>query len=132
MLKRGMLEGLGITRSMDVPGKCEDCILEKHAACPYDKKVTPKREVLEHVYINMWGPASVKSVGGASYLMVLIDGGSAMKSSYPLSHKTGDLTLQVFTEFHVAAECVTGKQLLWVQIDGGHEWWNEKWDEYFC
>jgi len=53
--------------------------------------------------------------------MVLLDGGSAMKFGYPLSHKTGDLTLQVFFKFHVAAECVTRKRLLKVWIDGGHE-----------
>jgi len=64
--------------------------------------------------------------------MVLVDSGSAMKFGYPLSHKTGKLTLQVFSEFHVATEHVTGKRLLQVQIDGGREWWNEKWDNYLC
>ena len=96
-----MVEGLGITGDMDTPGQCKDCILGKHAACPYDKEVIPEEDVLEHIHIDMWRPASVKSVGGASYLMVLINGRSAMKFSYPLSHKTGDLTLQVFSEFHV-------------------------------
>jgi len=106
---------------MDIPGQCKDCILGKHTAHPYDEEVIPKKEVLECVHIDMWGPASVKSVEGALYLMVLVDGGSAMKFSYSLSHKTGDLTLQVFSEFHVAAEHVTGKRLIQVQIDGGHE-----------
>jgi len=127
-----MVEGLSITGDMDTPGQCENCILGKHATCPYDEEVIPEKEVLEHVHINMLGPASVKSVGGASYLMVLVDGGSAIKFGYPLSHKIGELTFQVFSEFHVAAEHVTGKRLLQVQIDGGHEWWNKKWDNYLC
>ena len=103
MSRKRLVEGLSITGDMDIPGKCEDCILGKHAARPYDE------EVLERVHIDMWGPASVRSVGGASYLMVLVDGGSATKFGYPLSHKTGDLTLQAFTEFHVAAERITGR-----------------------
>jgi hypothetical protein len=131
MSRKDLVEGLSITGDMNVPGKCEDCILGKHVARPYDEEVTPEEEVLERVHIDLWGPASVKSIGGASYLMVLVDGGSAMKFGYPLSHKTGDLTLQVFTEFHVAAERITGKRLLRVRIDGGREWWNERWDEYF-
>ena len=71
---------------------------------PYNEGVIPEKEVLE-VHINIWGPASVKSVGGALYLMVLVDGGSAMKFRYPLSHKMGELTLQVFSD-------VTAKRLL--------------------
>jgi len=125
-----MVEGLSITGDVNIPGQCEDCILRKHAAHPYDKEVILEEEVLERIHIDMWRPASIKSVGGASYLMVLVDGGSAMKFGYPLSHKTGDLTLQVFSEFHVAAERVTRRRLLKVRIDGGREWWNEKWDEY--
>ena len=124
------MEGLSITGDMNIPGQCKNCILEKHAACPYDEEVILEEEVLECIHIGMWGPASVKSIGGASYLMVLIDGGSAMKFGYSLSHKTGDLMLQVFSEFHVAAEHVTRKRLLKVRIDGGHEWWNKKWDNY--
>ena len=131
MSKKAMVEELSVTGDMDTPGQCKDCILGKHATCPYNEEVIPEKEVLEHVHINMWGPASVKSVGGASYLMVLVDGRSAMKFGYPLSHKTGELTLQVFSKFHIATECITGKRLLQVQIDGGHEWWNEKWDDYF-
>ena len=130
MSRKGMVEGLSVTGDMNIPGQCEDCILGKRAAHPYDEEVIPEEDVLERVHIDMWGSASVRSVGGASYLMVLVDGGSAMKFGYPLSHKTGELTLQVFSEFHVAAERVTGKRLLKVQIDGEREWWNEKWDDY--
>jgi len=126
MSRKEMVEGLSITGDMNIPGQCEDCILGKHAACLYDEEVIPEEEVLERIHINMWGPASIKSVGGASYLMVLVDGGSAMKFGYPLSHKTGDLTLQVFSKFHVAVECITGRRLLKVRIDGGCEWWNKK------
>jgi hypothetical protein len=79
MARRGLVDGLTITGNMDMAGKCEDCILGKHAACAYDEDVTSEDGVLEHIRIDMWGPASVKSVGGASYLMVLVDGGSAMK-----------------------------------------------------
>jgi len=92
--------------------------------------VEPEDEVLKRIHIDLWGPASVKSVGGALYLMVLVDGGSSMKFGYLLSHKTANLTLQVFTEFHLKAERVTGKKLQHVRVDLGHEWWNEKWDDY--
>ena len=132
MSRKEMVEGLSITRDMNIPGQYKDCILGKHAAHPYDEEVIPEKEVLERIHIDMWGPASIKSVGGALYLMVLVDGGSAMKFGYSLSHKTGDLTLQVFSEFHVATECFTGRRLLKGRIDGGREWWNEKWDNYLC
>ena len=114
MSQKGLVEGLKVTGHLDVSGKYEDCILGKHVAHLYDEEVVPEKDMLERVYIDMWGPASVKSVGGASYLMVLVDSGSVMKFSYSLSHKTGNLMLQAFTEFHVAVKCVTGRKLLQV------------------
>jgi len=130
MLRKELVDGLTIEEDGNAPGKCEDCILGKHAAWPYDKEVEPEDEVLERIHVDLWGPASVESVRGALYLMVLVDGGSSMKFGYPLSHKMADLTLQVFTEFHLEAERVTGKKLQHVRVDLGHEWWNEKWDDY--
>ena len=130
LLRKELVDGLIIEEDGNAPGKCEDCILGKHAAWLYDKEVEPKDEVLEHIHVDLWGPASVKSVGGALYLMVLVDGGSSMKFGYPLSHKTADLTLQVFTEFHLEAECMTEKKLQRVRVDLGRERWNKKWDDY--
>ena len=56
MLASGMLYGL---TSLEM-SQCEDCILGKQTRVSFSKTArTPKKEKLELVHSDVWGPASV-------------------------------------------------------------------------
>ena len=56
---------------------CESCILGKQKNVSFLKtSKTPKAEKLELVYINLWGPSSVASLGGSRYYITFIDDSS--------------------------------------------------------
>lgn len=128
MAKKGLVDGLDIVGSVEPEGKCEDCIYGKQTARPYDQVVERETEVLERVYIDLWGPARVRSVGGAEYMMAFNDGGSSYRVGYFLNSKSADTTLTAFAEFHVKSERETGKKLIRVRVDMG--FYNDKWRDY--
>lgn len=41
---------------------------------PFNNHGIREEEVLERVHLDIWGPARVKSAGGASYFMMIMDG----------------------------------------------------------
>ncbi|EDR06651.1 retrovirus-related pol polyprotein [Laccaria bicolor S238N-H82] len=130
MARRGLVDGLNVLGDVKLDGKCEDCIYGKQTARPYDGAVEPETEVLEWVYGDLWGPARVRSVGGAVYMFVLNDGGSSYRVGYFLTSKSGDATLDAFSEYHTRSERETGKKLIRLRVDMGSEFFNEKWREY--
>jgi hypothetical protein len=57
MAKRGLVDGLKIMGNVKLEGKCEDCIYGKQMMHLYDGVVEPEKDVLEWVFIDLWGPA---------------------------------------------------------------------------
>ena len=73
LLSKGKLPEL---KSIDFD-MCKSCILGKQKNVSFLKtSKTPKAEKLELVYINLWGPSSVASLGGSRYYITFIDDSS--------------------------------------------------------
>jgi transposase InsO family protein len=87
-------------------------------------------EVLERVYIDLWGPARTRSNGGKLYIMQAVDGMSAHTEGYYLADKSAETSLEAFRNYHVMAKRQTGKKLRCVRTDGGGEFCNDLWDSY--
>jgi hypothetical protein len=68
---------------------CEGCILGKQKRVSF-KRVgrTPKQVKLELVHTDVWGPASVSSIGGKSYFVTFIDDSTRKVWVYFLRHKS--------------------------------------------
>jgi Reverse transcriptase (RNA-dependent DNA polymerase)/gag-polypeptide of LTR copia-type/GAG-pre-integrase domain len=130
MLSKGLVDGLEILARKCEEGRCEDCILGKQTARPYDDEVTPESEPLERLHIDLWGRARVRSLGGAYYMMVIVDGGTSRLSPYFLADKSANTTLRVFREYVEEAERQTGRKVKRVRVDMGREWLNDEWDAY--
>ena len=130
MAKKGLVDGLDIVGDAEIQGKCEDCIYGKQTARPYDNATEHEKDVLQCVYIDLWGPARVRSTGGAEYMMVFNDGGSSFRQGYFLGNKASETTLEAFTEYHARAERETGRKLIRIHTDMGSEFFNDKWREY--
>ena len=115
---------------LTVPGIYKDCIYGKHAARPYNATVEPEGAPNNYVHINLWGPASVMSMGGATYMMVAVDGGSSHLSVFFLTRKDSNTTLMALTSYHTESERQTGRRLWEVRVDAGREWVNKTWSTY--
>jgi len=78
-------------------------------------------EVLEQVYIDIWGPSPTLSAGRCTYFMVIMDGFSWYRTVAFLKSKSADVILNVFKTFQAEAERQTGKKLKSVHLDIGRE-----------
>ena len=56
MAKKALVNGLDIVEDAKIQGKCKDCIYGKQTACPYDNVTEHEKDVLQCVYIDLWGP----------------------------------------------------------------------------
>ena len=83
---KDLVDSLNITTNK-VSGLCEDCILGKQMRQPFDEKVTPEKEVLERVPLDLWGPSQVQTVGGKTYLLTITDGGTLHREVFFLTDK---------------------------------------------
>lgn len=129
MAKRGLVDRLDITKAKGPQKKeyirlCKDCIFSKQTNCPFDKQVTQEMELLEQVHMDLWGPAWVKSNGGAKYTLIMTDSASKFRKKYFLSEKSGDMTLEAVKHYQAEAERQTGKKLKCLQMDMGREFLN--------
>ena len=131
LVSRKLVDGLDIKGPASCSTLCLDCVYGKHARRPFTQWIKPETEPLERVYIDLWGPAQVDSIGGHRYYMSVDDGGSSWCQPFFIPDKEADTTLSAFKHFKRQAESVTGRRLKAVRTDQGSEFKNAKWEE-FC
>lgn len=100
VLAKDVVDGLVVKGKLAVSSICEDCVYGKHVACPYNTKVKLEGTSNNCIYINLWGLASILSLGGAAYMMLAVNGGSSHMSRYFLTKKDAITMLIVFTSYH--------------------------------
>jgi len=130
MIAHNLVDGLNVTGELLINGICEDCVFGKHTAHPYHTNPVREREVLERVHIDIWGPTSIKSVGGANYFMTITDGYLSYRTVVFLSTKSAKVTLKVFKTYLIEAKQQTSRKLKQVRLDMEKEWFNNAWEEY--
>jgi len=130
MATKTIVDGLNVTGELTMGGRCEDCIFGKHLAHPFNDNGYWETETLKRIHVNIWGPSSTQSVGGAHYFMLLMDGYSSYKTVAFLRSKSADVTLNIFETYHNKAEHQTGNKIKRVRLDMGREWFNKAWEEY--
>ena len=131
LVSKGLVDGLDIRGPSSCSTLCLDCVYGKHARQPFTQWIEPEREPLERVYIDLWGPAQVDSIGGHRYYMSIDDGGSSWCQPYFLPDKEADTTLSALKHFKRQAENITGQRLKSIRTDQGSEFRNAKWVQ-FC
>lgn len=131
LASKDLVDGLNVKGPTSCPTFCLDCVYGKQARRPFTQWIEPEKDPLERVYIDVWGPAQVESIGGHRYYMSVDDGGSSYCLPYFIPDKSADSTLSAFKAFKRQAETVTGHQLKHIRTDQGSEFKNEKWAT-FC
>lgn len=104
MGREQVVKGMNVTTYEKGQGSCEDCIMGKHTRCPFNDNPAHETEVLERVYIDLWGPARTQSTRGKQYMMQAVDGKSTHTEGYYLAEKSAETTLEAFKSYHVMAE----------------------------
>lgn len=128
MAAGNLVDGLKISTTTLV-GKCENCILGRQTRRPFDGTTTDKAvDPLDLISFDLWGPSRVQSIGGKSYLMIIVDAGTSFKYGAYLSDKSDITTLSIFDVFCTKAENLTGKKIHHVWTDRAFE--SKAWEDY--
>jgi len=64
MMTENLVDRLNVCRESSISKLCENCIYSKHTAYPYNDNKSREKEILECIYIDIWGPCQVQSTGG--------------------------------------------------------------------
>ncbi|KAK2366240.1 putative mitochondrial protein [Trifolium repens] len=126
MHSKGKLPGL---QSVEID-MCEDCIFGKQKRVSFQKSgKKPKKERLELVHSDVWGPTTVSSIGGKRYFVTFIDDHSRKVWVYFLKHK-----FEVFEAFKLwksMVETKTGLKVKKLRTDNGGEYEDTRFKK-FC
>jgi len=99
MISRKLVDGLDVSGEPSIGGLYKDYIYGKHTAHPYHKNKSKENEVLQHVYVDIWGPCQIQSAGEATYFMIIMDSFSSYRTVTFLKHKSVETTLKIFNNF---------------------------------
>ena len=88
-----------------------------------------KKEKLELVHTDVWGPAQVSSLGGSHYYVTFIDDATRKVWFYFLKQKSD--VFQTFKKWKCLVENETGKKLKCLRSDNGGEYCNHKFEDYY-
>jgi hypothetical protein len=121
MHSNGKLQGL---RSIEID-MCEDCILGKQKRVRFQTNGrTPKKERLELIHSDVWGPTTVSSIGGKKYFVTFIDDHSRKVWVYFLKYKSD--VFEAFKVWKAMVENETGLKIKKLRTDNGGEYIDTK------
>jgi len=120
-MAENLVDGLNICSESSIEGLYKDCVYGKHTIYPYHNNKSREKEILECVYVDIWGLCQVQSARGVLYFMIIIDRFSSYQTVTFLKSKLAEVTLNIFKSFYTEAECQTRKRLKQVQLDISRE-----------
>ena len=104
---------------------CEDCIFGKQKRVSFQKGGRPSKACnLELIHTDVWGPASVDSLGGSRYFVTFIDDHSRKVWVYFLKRKAG--VFNTFLNWKVMVENETNLKVKRLRSDNGGEYEKEE------
>jgi hypothetical protein len=90
LIKRKLLHGC----NMSMLVFCEHYIFGKHKRVKFNAFFHTSKGILDYVHANLWGPPRKKTLGGASYMLTIIDDYSRQVWPYFPKHKYGLMLLE--------------------------------------
>nr|GEX62887.1 retrotransposon protein, putative, Ty1-copia subclass [Tanacetum cinerariifolium] len=109
--RRGLLDGQCVGKLKF----CEHCIFGKHKRVKFNTSVHTTEGILDYVHSDLWGPSQEASLGGARYMLTIIDDYSRRVWPYFLKHKSE--AFSAFKEWKVMVETQTGKKVKKLRTD---------------
>jgi len=102
--RKGFVSSLDMVGSLQMTGTCKDCIFGKMHVWSYNEDIIHKKDLLEQVHIDLWGPSSVVLARISHYFMFIINSTSSFQFVEFLREKTVEVTLNVLKKFMVEVE----------------------------
>jgi transposase InsO family protein len=84
--------------------------------------------ILEYVHVDLWVPSHKKYLGGASYMLTIIDDYSRKVWPYFLKHKYE--TFDTFSKWEVMIDKQTEKKVKLLRTDNGMEFCSNEFNDY--
>lgn len=109
--------------------KCIVCIKAKQARKPFLPSERESKKILELVHMDVCGPLPIKSLGGHTNFLTIIDDFSRKLFLFVMKSKTE--VFDIFSDFVNMAEKQTGQTLKAIRTDNGTEFVNQKFGN-FC
>lgn len=107
---------------------CEHCIYGRQIRVSFLRGGHDrKKNVLELVHSDVFGPVNIKSLGGASYFVTFIDNASRKIWAYPMKNKCE--VFGIFQKFHVVQR-ETNKLLKYLRTENGGKYCSNAFKEY--
>lgn len=107
---------------------CEACALSKGSRKPFQKSNNPSTDKLEIIAGDLLGPLEVKSIGGARYILVLVDNYS--KYNWVIMLKQKSDAFQAFKHFKSRVENETGRRIKVFRSDNGGEFTSKQFESF--
>ncbi|CAD6342994.1 unnamed protein product [Miscanthus lutarioriparius] len=104
LMKRNLLDGCTSSKIKF----CEHCIFGKHKRVHFNTSVHTTKGTLDYVHADLWGPSRKSSLGGARYMLTIIDDYSRRVWPYFLKQKND--TFAAFKDWKVMIERQTERK----------------------
>ncbi len=73
MIRKDMVDGLSINGLHEYDHVCEGCVLGKSHRLPFPKASLTTYELMDLIAVDLTGPMSVPTWGGARYALVIVE-----------------------------------------------------------
>ncbi|RLM60992.1 retrotransposon protein, putative, Ty1-copia subclass [Panicum miliaceum] len=124
LMKRNLLDGC-TSSNMKF---CEHCIFGKHKRVKFNTSVHTTKGTLDYVHADLWGPSRKLSLGGARYMLTIIDDYS--RKVWPYFLKNKDDTFDAFKNWKVMIERQTERKVKLLRTDNGGEFCSDVFNDY--
>nr|KYP64673.1 Retrovirus-related Pol polyprotein from transposon TNT 1-94 [Cajanus cajan] len=108
---------------------CEHCVLGKSHRVKFGTGIHVSSRPFEYVHADLWGPSRVKTLGGGSYFLTIIDDFTRRVWLYVLKDKTE--TYKKFRDWYTLIQNQLETKLKVLRTDNGLEFLSEQFAE-FC
>jgi 5'-3' exoribonuclease 2 len=108
---------------------CEHCIFGKHKRVQFNTFIHTSKGTLDYVHADLWGPSKKLSLGGARYMLIIIDDYSRRVLLYFLKQK--DDTFAAFKNWKVMIERQTKRKVKLLCTDNGGEFCPYAFNDYY-
>uniref|UniRef100_A0A803PS03 Retrovirus-related Pol polyprotein from transposon TNT 1-94 n=1 Tax=Cannabis sativa TaxID=3483 RepID=A0A803PS03_CANSA len=123
--KQGLFQG-GLNGKL---GLCEECVYGKSCRVKFATSQHTTKEKLAYIHSNLWGPSRIKTLGGASYFISIVDDFSRKVWVFLLKSK--DEAFNAFVNWKRLIENQTKCKIRKLKTDNGWEYCSKQFDE-FC
>ena len=107
---------------------CENCIFGKSNRVKFGNAIHKTKGILDYIHSDLWGPSRIKTLGGTSYFISIIDNFSRKVWVYVL--KTKDQALQAFKNWKTLIENQTNKKVKKLRTNNGWEFCSDQFTRY--